>query len=163
MITHIPAALLAALLLAAPTAGVASTAGAAPAGPPSPAEASSFLPGASPFLPTAPATTLRLTVTGPATTAPAPGAAVPAAPASRTVTLHCGPAGGDHPRAEAACADLDASGGRVDRDSDTACVLLYDPVEVRAEGVWRGRPVSFARQYGNSCELGARTGAVFSF
>ncbi|GHG11195.1 SSI family serine proteinase inhibitor [Streptomyces filamentosus] len=141
MITHLPAALLSALLLAAPTAGPAPTTGGAPA------------------------TTLRLTVTGPApaTTAPTPEGAAPAAPASRTVILRCDPAGGGHPRAEAACADLHASQGRVDRDSDIACVLLYDPVEVRAEGVWRGRPVSFAREYGNSCELGARTGAVFSF
>ncbi|MEU9858371.1 SSI family serine proteinase inhibitor [Streptomyces sp. NPDC047974] len=145
MNTHTPAALLAALLLAAPAVGTS----AADAGP---------------VVPT-PATTLRLTVTGPApaTIAPSPESTAAPAPAARTVTLHCDPAGGDHPRADAACADLDASQGRVDRESDTACVLLYDPVEVRAEGVWHGRPVSFARQYGNTCELNARTGAVFAF
>ncbi|MFF5506126.1 SSI family serine proteinase inhibitor [Streptomyces roseolus] len=142
---HTPAALLAALLLTAPMiGGSASDAG--------------------PVLP-APTTALRLTVTGPApaTTALSPDAAAVSAPAARSVTLHCDPAAGDHPRADVACADLDASQGRVDRDSDTACILLYDPVEVRAEGFWHGRSVSFARQYGNTCELNARTGAIFAF
>ncbi|MFI8419798.1 SSI family serine proteinase inhibitor [Streptomyces sp. NPDC085479] len=158
MNTHLPAALLAALFLAAPMASAPSTPSATPTTPASPDG-----PGAT-VVP-APATTLRLTVSGPApaTTAPSPDAVAPSAPAARTVTLLCDPAGGDHPRAEAACADLDARQGRVERDSDTACVLLYDPVEVRAEGVWRGRPVSFSRQYGNTCELNARTGAVFAF
>ncbi|MFE5796499.1 SSI family serine proteinase inhibitor [Streptomyces sp. NPDC056503] len=148
MNTHTPAALLAALLLAAPAVGTSAS----PTPAPAPADSAAT-------------TTLRLTVTGPtpATTAPAPDSTAAPAPAPRTVTLHCDPPGGDHPRADAACADLDASQGRVDRESDTACALLYDPVEVRAEGVWRGRPVSFARQYGNSCELNARTGAVFAF
>ncbi|MFF6882874.1 SSI family serine proteinase inhibitor [Streptomyces sp. NPDC012421] len=156
MNTHLPAALLAALFLAAPTASIAPAAPASPDGP-----GATVAPAPAP----APATTLRLTVSGPApaTTAPSPDAVDPSAPAARTVTLLCDPAGGDHPRAEAACADLDARQGRVERDSDTACVLLYDPVEVRAEGVWRGRPVSFSRQYGNTCELNARTGAVFAF
>ncbi|MEU3609501.1 SSI family serine proteinase inhibitor [Streptomyces sp. NPDC035033] len=143
MNAHTPVAVLAALLLAAPAA------------PASTADAPAVPAGAA----------LRLTVTGPgpATTAPTPDGAAAPASASRTVTLHCDPPGGDHPRARAACADLDASRGRVERDSDTACVLLYDPVEVRAEGVWRGRPVSFSRTYGNTCELNARTGAVFAF
>ncbi|MFF2779228.1 SSI family serine proteinase inhibitor [Streptomyces sp. NPDC058052] len=149
MNTYFPAALLAALFLAAPTAGATP-----PDGPGVPGGAAVPAP-----------TTVRLTVSGPApaTTAPSPEATTTSAPAGRTVTLTCDPAGGDHPRAEAACADLDATQGRVERDSDTACVLLYDPVEVRAEGVWQGRPVSFTRQYGNTCELNARTGAVFAF
>ncbi|MFI8321494.1 SSI family serine proteinase inhibitor [Streptomyces sp. NPDC085529] len=164
MNTHLPAALLAALVLAAPTAGVTEPGPTPPGGAPG----RTTVPAApiTPIVPTAPAATaVRLTVTGPApaTTALSPDGAGPAAPAARAVTLHCDPAGGDHPRAEAACADLDATQGRVERDSDTACTLLYDPVEVRAEGVWRGRPVSFARQYGNTCELNARTGAVFAF
>ncbi len=160
MNTHLPAALLAALFLAAPTAEATPPA-ATPVVP-----ASVPVPAAAPAVPAAPATTtVRLTVSGPApsTTAPSPEATAPAAPAARTVTLHCDPAGGDHPRAEAACADLNASQGRVERPSDRACTLLYDPVEVRAEGVWHGRPVSFSRQYGNTCELNARTGAVFAF
>ncbi|MFB6899645.1 SSI family serine proteinase inhibitor [Streptomyces hydrogenans] len=139
---HAPAALLAALLLAAPAVDA--------------------FPSPEPVAGTA----LRLTVTGPAPTATAlsPDGVAPAAPAARTVTLRCDPAGGEHPRAAAACDDLDASAGRVERaPDDTACVLLYDPVEVRAEGVWRGRPVSFSRTYGNTCELHVRTGAVFAF
>ncbi|MFD5771123.1 SSI family serine proteinase inhibitor [Streptomyces sp. NPDC127049] len=146
----LPAALLAALFLAAPTSGAVPSGG---------------VPPAATGVPDAPVTTLRLTVSGPApaTTAPSPDATTPSAPAARSVTLHCDPAGGDHPRAASACSDLDASQGRVERASDTACTLLYDPVEVRAEGVWRGRPVSFTRQYGNTCELNARTGAVFAF
>ncbi|WP_078868158.1 SSI family serine proteinase inhibitor [Streptomyces sp. NRRL F-5727] len=163
MNTHLPAALLAALFLAAPTAGAATSGAAAPgaAQPGAPDRANA--PAAPSVVPAA--TSVRLTVTGPvpATTALSPDGTAPAAPSARTVTLHCDPAGGDHPRAEAACADLDATRGRVERDSDTACTLLYDPVEVRAEGVWHGRPVSFARQYGNTCELNARTGAVFAF
>lgn len=163
MNTQIPAALLAALFLAAPAVATsAADGGPAVATPATPAVLASAVPTTAP---TTPATTLRLTVTGPApaTAAPSPESTAAPAPAARTVTLHCDPAGGDHPRADAACADLDASQGRVDRESDTACILLYDPVEVRAEGVWHGRPVSFARQYGNTCELNARTGAVFAF
>ncbi|MEV6204262.1 SSI family serine proteinase inhibitor [Streptomyces sp. NPDC051771] len=173
MNTHIPAALLAALFLAAPAVATSAADGgpavAKPATPaiPAPAIPTTAIPTTAipATAPTTPATTLRLTVTGPApaTTAPSPESTAAPAPAARTVTLHCDPAGGDHPRADAACADLDASQGRVDRESDTACILLYDPVEVRAEGVWHGRPVSFARQYGNTCELNARTGAVFAF
>ncbi|MGW6538252.1 SSI family serine proteinase inhibitor [Streptomyces sp. NPDC055051] len=155
MNAHLPAALLAALFLAAPVVGAVPPGAADAPTAPAPAPASAF----------AFATALRLTVSGPApaTTAPSPDATVPSAPAARSVTLRCDPSGGDHPRVEAACADLEASQGRVERASDTACVLLYDPVEVHAEGVWRGRPVSFTRQYGNTCELNARTGAVFAF
>ncbi|MFD8013348.1 SSI family serine proteinase inhibitor [Streptomyces sp. NPDC058955] len=171
MNTHLPAALLAALFLAAPTAGATASGATAPAAPapgaPAPGATAPEItaPGAPDRTAEPAATAVRLTVTGPAptTTALSPDLPTAAAPAARTVTLHCDPAGGDHPRAEAACADLDATQGRVERDSDTACTLLYDPVEVRAEGVWHGRPVSFARQYGNTCELNARTGAVFAF
>ncbi|MFF9344618.1 MULTISPECIES: SSI family serine proteinase inhibitor [unclassified Streptomyces] len=173
MNTHTPAALLAALLLAAPAVTASPSDGATPHGPASHAPAShgpsAPTTPAVPHVPTTPAapagTAVRLTVTGPApaTTASTPDGATPPAAAPRAVTLRCDPAGGDHPRAAEACADLDATQGRVDRESDTACVLLYDPVEVRAEGVWRGRPVSFTRQYGNTCELNARTGAVFAF
>ncbi|MFE1271435.1 SSI family serine proteinase inhibitor [Streptomyces sp. NPDC058758] len=177
MNTHTPAALLAALLLAAPAVTASPSDGPASQGPTSHGPTSHDPASHAPTLPTLPAvtvpvapvapagTTVRLTVTGPApaTTAPTPDGATAPAPAPRTVTLRCDPAGGDHPRADEACADLDATQGRIDRESDTACILLYDPVEVRAEGVWHGRPVSFARQYGNTCELNARTGAVFAF
>ncbi|MFH8727067.1 SSI family serine proteinase inhibitor [Streptomyces termitum] len=165
MKTRTLTALAAALLLAAPALpAAADTGGAAlpdviaavlpaPAGPVLPA----------PIGPAATRLTLTVAAPGPRTTVlPADGPA-PAAPAGRTVSLRCDPPAGDHPRAADACADLDASGGRIDRESTAACVLLYDPVEVRAEGVWRGRPVSFSRTYGNGCELAARTGAVFAF
>ncbi|GGY46864.1 hypothetical protein GCM10010363_29570 [Streptomyces omiyaensis] len=52
---------------------------------------------------------------------------------------------------------------RGERDSGTARVLLHGPAEVRAEGVRRGRPLSFARRYGTTCERDAPTGAVFAF
>ncbi len=81
------------------------------------------------------------------------------------VLLLCGPAGGTHPAAQAACAALeDAHGhfGRLRRDA-RRCPRAVDPVTVRARGHWWGRPVRFRRTYLNSCVAARRTGGVFAF
>ncbi|WP_119728292.1 SSI family serine proteinase inhibitor [Thermomonospora amylolytica] len=107
-------------------------------------------------LPAAPAaavdTVLRLTITEPAPTG------------ARMVVLTCDPAGGTHPRAAAACADLTRTGGRIVRGrSNAACTREYWPATGRAVGLWRGRIVRWSRTYPNLCELRAHTGAVFRF
>jgi hypothetical protein len=85
---------------------------------------------------------------------------------TRGVVLHCHPApGGRHPNAAAACAAIEAAGGRFDRFSGTsrACTMEYNPVTASATGTWRGRPVSWRTTYANACGLDAATGAVFRF
>ncbi|MGI5167059.1 SSI family serine proteinase inhibitor [Spirillospora sp. CA-253888] len=100
------------------------------------------------------ATELRLTLTYPGTTTSG----------TRTVTLTCDPAGGQHPRATRACAELARSGGRFEHDSgDRICTLEYAPVIAEAEGLWRGRPARFRREYPNGCVLRAYTGTIFAF
>jgi hypothetical protein len=127
-----------ALLPAEPTAAAGLTTR-PPAGPPA----------------TAPATSLRLTLTH-------PGAGTSGA---RSVTLQCEPLGGTHPKAAQACADLARSGGRIEREParDTVCTMIYAPVVAEARGHWRGRPVRFKAEYANECVLGARTGWIFRF
>ena len=83
---------------------------------------------------------------------------------SRSVVLRCDPAGGAHPKALEACAQLARNGGRFTRPAGhIACTLQYAPVQVTASGRWRGRLVWFTKSYGNSCELRAHTGALFDF
>ncbi|GAA0948449.1 SSI family serine proteinase inhibitor [Nonomuraea longicatena] len=85
---------------------------------------------------------------------------------TRGVVLRCHPApGGHHPNAAAACAAIEAAGGRFDRFSGTsrACTMEYNPVTASATGSWRGRPVSWRATYANACGLEAATGAVFRF
>jgi len=86
-------------------------------------------------------------------------------PGTRSVNLRCGPAGGSHPRAAAACADLERTGGSIERAPapGTACTMIYAPVIAEATGRWHGRRIRFHRRYGNPCELAARTGSIFRF
>jgi Subtilisin inhibitor-like len=99
-------------------------------------------------------TDLRLSVTRPAGNTSG----------SNTVTLRCEPSGGQHPRAAEACAELSRHDGAFDRPAgDTACTLEYTPVVAHATGLWRGRPVSFRREYSNSCVLRSHTGTIFQF
>ncbi|MET9952442.1 SSI family serine proteinase inhibitor [Streptomyces sp. NPDC006339] len=111
----------------------------------------------------APTTRLELTIEHPGPEDAPPGES--AAPANRrTVVLSCSPAAGSHPRPDRACADLDASEGRIETPpGDVACILLYDPVIATAHGTWQGRPVEFKRQYGNDCEMHAKTRNIFKF
>lgn len=99
-----------------------------------------------------PATSLRLTL------------AHPGAGASRSVTLNCEPAGGDHPEAARACSELNGSGGKLAHAPDgRMCTAVHSPVIARAEGRWRGEPVRFRAEYGNDCAMWSRTGTVFAF
>ncbi|WP_067485669.1 SSI family serine proteinase inhibitor [Actinomadura hibisca] len=101
-----------------------------------------------------PATELRLTLTYPGATTSG----------TRTVTLTCGPAGGKHPKAAEACAELARSGGRFEHaHGDGFCTLEYAPVIAEAEGRWAGRPVRFRREYSNGCVMRAYTGTIFAF
>ncbi|MFE5854775.1 subtilase-type protease inhibitor [Streptomyces sp. NPDC056500] len=88
----------------------------------------------------------------------------------RAVTLDCAPAaGGSHPASAAACGELD----RVDGEftalpsalAYTTCTRQFDPVTVTADGVWRGRHLTWSGTYNNGCEMVASLGggAVFSF
>lgn len=72
---------------------------------------------------------------------------------------------GHHPHAAEACAAIDEA--HADFDALPAqsgiCTKQYAPVTVSATGVHRGRTVSWHKTYGNTCEMGYSTGAVFRF
>ncbi|MGW0904505.1 SSI family serine proteinase inhibitor [Streptomyces sp. NPDC002853] len=71
-----------------------------------------------------------------------------------------------HPHAAAACAAIDKAGGDFDALPTTKsgiCTKQYAPVTVSATGLHRGKPVSWNKTYGNACEMGYSTGAVFRF
>lgn len=74
-----------------------------------------------------------------------------------TWRLTCDPAGGTHPRADAACRALAENGAKAlpPPPKDQACTQIYGgPQTARVTGTWRGQPVdaSFSRQ--NGCEIG---------
>ncbi|MGW0917099.1 SSI family serine proteinase inhibitor [Streptomyces sp. NPDC002784] len=109
-------------------------------------------------------TRLELTITHPDPANSSPRSDPAASKARKAVVLECDPAGGTHPRSQQACTDLEASEGKIESLSgDQACTLLYAPVIATAEGTWRGRPVKFEQQYGNDCEMQARTRNIFKF
>ncbi|MCP9985492.1 MULTISPECIES: subtilase-type protease inhibitor [Streptomyces] len=85
----------------------------------------------------------------------------------RAVTLTCAPTpGGTHPAPEEACGELHAANGDFSvlrGEEGRACVKIYDPLVVTAEGVWEGKRVRYERTFGNSCLLQAEGGSVFSF
>ncbi|MEV5968507.1 subtilase-type protease inhibitor [Streptomyces sp. NPDC051921] len=88
----------------------------------------------------------------------------------RAVTLACAPgASGSHPDPVAACAELSAVGGDFARlqalPGNRPCTREWNPVSVTGEGVWQGKRVRWSANYGNPCELRARTGesTVFAF
>ncbi|GGO87676.1 subtilase-type protease inhibitor [Wenjunlia tyrosinilytica] len=85
----------------------------------------------------------------------------------RAVVLRCTPtAGGDHPAAEQACAELRAANGDFNAlgagNSPRICPKIWDPVVVTAQGVWQGKRVDYEETFGNSCMAGDR-GHVFEF
>lgn len=107
----------------------------------------------------------------------APSGALPAAAASGaelyiTVTpvdggayamrLACDPDGGTHPRPADACDVLRAVDGWIgDLDVDPGpCPLIYLPVDVEVTGDWRGREVSYHRQFPNDCVMRRTLGPV---
>ncbi|MET8000345.1 SSI family serine proteinase inhibitor [Nonomuraea glycinis] len=84
---------------------------------------------------------------------------------TKAVTLTCERAGGDHPEPRAACRLLRRVHGdpaRLDVTPDAACTRELRPHAVVVAGMWRGKPVSFGRVYGNACLLRAAGGAVFA-
>lgn len=85
----------------------------------------------------------------------------------RAVTLTCTPAaGGTHPSPQAACDALWAVQGEFSAlrgDQQRACIKIYDPVVVTAQGVWEGQRVDFERTFGNSCVMSVEGTSVFAF
>ena len=83
-----------------------------------------------------------------------------------TTTLTCDPAGGNHPNAGAACAELARVSGNLDRlrpDGQVLCTMEFRPVTATAHGAWRGRLTTWQRTFSNPCLLYASTGSVFQF
>ncbi|WP_062357259.1 SSI family serine proteinase inhibitor [Herbidospora yilanensis] len=80
--------------------------------------------------------------------------------------LFCDPDGGTHTTPTQACdllrpvrGDL----GRLTHGPGQICTKEYLPHRVTAVGVWEGKPIRYARTFGNRCEMIAATGAVFTF
>lgn len=74
---------------------------------------------------------------------------------SRTYTLGCDPASGDHPAAEEACRLLD---GLADAfapvPDDAICTEIYGgPQTATVTGRWRGEPVDTTFRRHNGCEI----------
>lgn len=85
---------------------------------------------------------------------------------SRTVTLNCDPASGNHPHAAVACDELfrvDGQFERLDPGQPKNCTKESRKVDAFAEGTWRGRDVGFQVSRANPCALKAATGSVFDF
>ncbi len=83
-----------------------------------------------------------------------------------SATLTCSPAGGSHPNAEKACAQLTDAEGDVEKipPEDRICPRIFDPVVMVAEGTWKGTPRSFKREFPNKCEgIGGTGGILFDF
>lgn len=84
-----------------------------------------------------------------------------------TVTLRCDPPGGSHPRAAAACDDVNRAGGDLAQmpkgSNPRACFMIYAPVTATAQGSWHGQPVHFTKKYPNTCVMRDKTGSVFDF
>lgn len=85
----------------------------------------------------------------------------------RTVTLQCDPAGGTHPKAAEACADVAKAGGQLAQmpagAQPRACFMIYAPVTVTARGDWQGQAVRFTEKFPNTCVMRDKTGSVFDF
>ncbi|MCA1821252.1 MAG: subtilase-type protease inhibitor [Pseudonocardia sp.] len=82
------------------------------------------------------------------------------------VTIHCDPASGTHPHAEATCNALLAAGGDIDKivgQPGTLCPDIYDPATATASGQYQGVQLIFRRTYANHCELDTETAPVFQF
>lgn len=82
----------------------------------------------------------------------------PTAPA-KTWKLTCGPVGGDHPKAGAACASLDAA-KKQSKDpfaptpKNQMCTQIYGgPQVATVKGTWQGKTVDATFSRKNGCEL----------
>ncbi|TKK89745.1 serine protease [Herbidospora galbida] len=82
------------------------------------------------------------------------------------VTLFCDPDGGTHTTPKQACdllRPVQGDPGRLAYDPHRICTKEYLPHQVIAVGVWAGKPIRYAKTFGNRCEMIAVTGAVFTF
>jgi hypothetical protein len=82
------------------------------------------------------------------------------------VSLTCHPDGGTHPKPKHACSELAAVNGDfglLKPHHPTPCTFLYQPVDVSANGYWRGNPVKFATTYGNRCMAAVNSNGIFDF
>ncbi|MGR6973440.1 SSI family serine proteinase inhibitor [Streptomyces cynarae] len=81
----------------------------------------------------------------------------------RGTLLICDPPQG-HARAAQACDQLAAVQGDIRRipPEQSYCTMLYAPVTVSARGEWNGHKVDYTHTFANSCDLTAKTGAVFA-
>ncbi|WP_067606307.1 SSI family serine proteinase inhibitor [Nocardiopsis listeri] len=80
----------------------------------------------------------------------------------RSVVLECGPAGGTHPAAQAACDLIGEAGGRVsevETGTGGICTMIHRPVTVVADGGGE----RYEETFGNECLLREAKGAVFDF
>ncbi|MFE3051735.1 subtilase-type protease inhibitor [Nocardia sp. NPDC059239] len=97
----------------------------------------------------------------------AQGDSLESSSSQRTVLLACSPVvAGTHPAAAPACDELTAAGGDFEKLSGHPmrfCTMIYDPVTVAADGVWRGSPVSYRHTYANKCQAENRSTYVFAF
>ena len=81
-------------------------------------------------------------------------------------SLTCGPAGGSHPNPEAACRQLTQADGHIEAipADQGVCPQVFDPVILRASGIWNGQDRRFEGEFPNRC-VGVRStgGIVFDF
>lgn len=85
---------------------------------------------------------------------------------TRGVLLTCPDQGdGPHPRAAAACADIERAGGELRALSGRQhhCTNEHRPVVAEAEGTWRDGSLRWRAEFPNACALTRETGAVFDF
>jgi hypothetical protein len=79
--------------------------------------------------------------------------------AKGTYELKCGPAGGTHPKPQAACdrlVELGRSAGDpfANVPAGASCTMLYGgPATARVTGVWKGRSVDATFNRKNGCEI----------
>jgi hypothetical protein len=76
------------------------------------------------------------------------------------------PSGHWHHQGAKACRQLAAAGGdpAAIAPNQGACPMVYDPLTVRAKGIWGGTYYEFEAAFGNRCEAVAATGGhLFDF
>ncbi|MEV4009506.1 SSI family serine proteinase inhibitor [Nonomuraea angiospora] len=111
-----------------------------------------------------------LGASSPAVAAPRPKAQLKIVDAAKygetkTAWLNCGPAGGTHPNARAACQLLERVNGHPEQLNVTPnaiCTKELQPHVVVVAGQWQGRTVQWAKVFGNGCTMKAAVGAVVS-
>ncbi|MGH3117549.1 MAG: subtilase-type protease inhibitor [Streptomyces sp.] len=97
------------------------------------------------------------------------GADAATAGVERAVVLSCAPkAGGSHPAADRACAEVRSVDGQFQQlvaagAPGVVCTRIWDPVVVTADGVWKGQRVSWQHTFANPCMQNKAGGSVFAF